>query len=106
MSDPKLEDQFHDEMRDIARKAIANGYKPRCFIEMIGKHGGLEAARRLFRTGPDRVQSGLTLLWEMQMLGDSMEALVLAPRFKSLFTDEQGAIARERLESLGWKPQS
>ena len=106
MSDPKLEAKFHNAMRDIARKAIANGYTPRCFIEMIGKHGGLEAARRLLHTGSDRAQSGLYRLWEMDMVDDSMEALVLAPRFKSLFTNEQYAIARERLESLGWKPRS
>ena len=104
MSDPKLEDQFHDAMRDIARKAIAKGYFPHRFTQMVGAHGGLEAARRLLRA--DRAQSGLTRLWEMQMLDDSMEALVLAPRFKSRFTDEQRAIARERLESLGWKSRS
>ena len=41
-------------------------------------------------------------LWEMKLLNQSMEALVIQERFKTLFTDTEIAEAKRRLEELGY----
>lgn len=66
---------------------------------MLAEHGGPETARRLIaRRDP---QAGLMTLWELGLLSDSMEAVMLRSKFKSLFTDEELAEAKQRLEDLG-----
>lgn len=63
---------------------------------MLDKHRGLETARILLHA--KTVSEGYTALWERQRLDLTVEALVLAPDYASLFTDEERAIARRRLE--------
>jgi hypothetical protein len=75
-------------------------YNPTRFREMVGEHGGPEAARRLLHGR--QVQTGLeTLAWHGR-LAESVEAHVLQPRFAPLFSDDDRRIARKRLEGLGF----
>jgi citrate synthase len=62
---------------------------------MVGELGGAEAARQLLR-GRD-ASDGFTILWEYGRLGMSVEAFVLLPWYRELFTEEQLETADRRL---------
>lgn len=76
-------------------------YNPRYFRVMISQHGALGATRRLL-TAP-AVSDGFVKLWENDRLDLTAEALVLEDRFAVLFTDDEQAIARRRLEDFGYR---
>jgi hypothetical protein len=67
---------------------------------MVGDHGGVGAAQRLLH-GPD-ASDGFTTLWEARRLELSVEAHVLLPRFRALFTQRELRKARHRLEEHGF----
>jgi hypothetical protein len=68
--------------------------------EGLDELGALKMARRLLRDST--TSRGFTRLWEMGRLGLSVEALVLRPEFRILFTDEERAIAIARLSDRGF----
>jgi hypothetical protein len=67
---------------------------------MVSEHGGVNANKSLL--GADKVQSGFTRLYGLKKLDMSMEAHVLQERFKPLFTPEEIAEAKRRLDELGY----
>lgn len=73
------------------------GYTPTRFRQMVGEHGGVDAARRLLlgRTTSD----GFATLWEAGRLELSVEAFVLLPRFAATFSEAERREARRRLEA-------
>lgn len=96
-----LKISFHHAMLGIYERAKdACDFKPIRFLQMVQEHGGVETAKRLLLQ--DRVQTGLITLWDCGRLDLSMEALVIDPRFQPLFTEDEIAIARERLEEFGY----
>jgi len=95
-----LEIEFDHDMRNIYEKALASGYNAHIFLRMIEEHGGVETAKRLL-TSKDP-QSGLFKLWELNMLDDSMEALVLKEKYLPLFTVEEIEHAKKRLKELDY----
>lgn len=98
----KLEKQFHQEMLGIYTTAKKEcGYNASRFFQMIGEIGGLATAKQLIRKagGTD----GFTTLWEHHRLDLSVEAHVLKPEYSALFTDEEKAICRKRLEQFGYE---
>ena len=71
---------------------------------MLERDGGLKTAKRLIASrGP---QKGLFTLQGLGLLGESMEAVMLQERFRPLFTEEELAEARRRLEELGYFTKS
>jgi hypothetical protein len=103
MNQMTLEQQFHAAMVDIYTRAKSEcKYNSTYFIRMVSDYGGLEAAKRLLRSG-DLVQSGFTALWECGCLHLSMEALVLKPEFRQLFTEEELMVAEKRLREYGYE---
>lgn len=97
-----LERRFHAAMVDIHRKAKDEvRYVATRFIQMVTEVGGVEAARRLLHT--NEPSDGLTTLWEHGKLDLSVEAQVLRPEFTDLFTEEERAIARQRLCEYGYE---
>lgn len=98
-----LEEDFDREMRSIVENALNAGYNPIDFRCMLDQHGGVETAKRLLAV--ENPQSGLNRLWEMRMLDQSMEAKVVLERFRTLFTDEEIATARTRLEDRNYEFQ-
>jgi hypothetical protein len=66
----------------------------------VNGKGGLETAKTLLAK-PDP-QTGLTRLWECGRLDLSIEALVIDPRFESLFREAERKTARERLNAYDW----
>lgn len=96
--------EFHEAMVTIFKRAIAEvkpAYRARQFLSMVVEHGGVEAAKRLLHT--DEEQSGFTRLWEAKKLDLSVEAHVVRPHFSHLFTPEEVATARERLQRYSYQ---
>ncbi|HEX9595751.1 MAG TPA: hypothetical protein VF982_02635 [Anaerolineales bacterium] len=95
-----LTERFHTAMLDLADKAAGIDSLAEIFKKRIQNDGGVETAKRLVRDrGP---QPGLIQLWEAERLDISVEALMLNTKYQSLFSEEELAEARRRLESLGY----
>ena len=91
-----LQDEFHRAMIGVYETAKDHEYFATYFKRMVDSCGGVEAAKRLLAAR--EIQAGLMKLWALNLLDHSMEALVIQERFRSLFTDEEVAEARRRLE--------
>lgn len=90
-------------MEQIYNDVIDFDYYPRRFRQMLAEHSGVETARRLNR---GTATSGLTALWEHKRLDLSVEALILRPEWKGLFSAEEQAIARKRLRDYNYSPDA
>ncbi len=102
----ELEKSFDVAMMDIYRRAKAEaGYNATRYFQMLTEHRGLETARILLHA--QAVSEGYTALWERGRLDLTVEALVHDhPEYHPLFTDEERAIARRRLEEYKYAPVS
>jgi hypothetical protein len=92
-----LEQEFQREMVEgtaLLKKEI--GYNPSRWMQMVGAHGAVEAAKRLL-AGP-RASDGFTTLWEAGRLDMSVEFAILKPEYELLFSDAEREEARRRLE--------
>jgi hypothetical protein len=93
-----LEQEFHAELEGTVEAARVRDYFPAIFQQMLAEHGGVETAKRLLAV--DEPQVGLFRLYELNLLANSMEAVVIKEKYKELFTLEEIEIARRRLEEL------
>ena len=96
----ELENQFHHAMIGVYQNAKEHDYFATYFKRMLDDYEGVETAKRLL--AKQEIQAGLIKLWELKLLSQSMEALVIQERFKPLFTDAEIAEARRRLEELDY----
>ena len=93
-----LADAFDHAMMQIYVQAKQQaGYTATRFHRMLTEHGGVETARRLL----PQMSDGFTALWRRNRLDLTVEALVLQPRWASLFEREELEMARGRLEECG-----
>jgi hypothetical protein len=95
-----LEEEFHLAMLSIDATAGKYGYHPSYFLRMVHELGGVKAAKLLLSKNDP--QSGLARLWQLGLLENSMEALVLQERWKELFSDDERQAARKRLQDCGY----
>lgn len=96
----ELEADFHNAMVQIFERARdETGYVASRFIQMVAEMGGVETARQLITSNDP--SDGFTTLWEKQRLDLSVEAHVLQPQFRDLFTQQEIRSARERLSQYG-----
>ena len=95
-----LEEEFHRAMLSIDATAGKHGYHPSYFLRMVHELGGVRAAKQLL--SKDDPQSGLARLWELELLENSMEALVLQERLQHLFSEDELQEARKRLKDYGY----
>lgn len=96
-----LENEFHEEMirvYDRARKECR--YTATRFMQMVTDRGGLSAAKSLIAS--PHISEGLTRLWQERRLDISMEATLLREPWCQLFSPEELAVARKRLDDLGF----
>jgi hypothetical protein len=92
----KLEEQFHEAMLDVYRRAKAEaGYNAARFLTMVAERGGLATARYLLHA--DTVSDGYAALCTRGRLDLSVEAVILDRKWKPLFTADERRIAIERL---------
>ncbi len=103
MSTPSSEDFDKAMIQVYVRAKKEAKYNATFFLQMVQDRGGIKTAKDLLKTRED-VQSGLVKLWELGRLDLSVENLVLQPEWISLFTDEELAIARQRLKDHGFVP--
>jgi hypothetical protein len=95
------ERMFHKAMLSIYESAKNKcGYTATRFMQMLSRYGGVETAKRLL--GSDDTQYGFTELYLCGRLDLTVEAHVLKPEFKSLFSEEHRRRAKERLEAHGY----
>ena len=93
---------FDDAMMDVYQRALLEcGYKASRFLQMLHEHRGLETARILIHAS--NVSEGYVALWEHKRLDLTVEALVLAPEWRGLFTEQEREIAHRRLAEYGYK---
>jgi hypothetical protein len=99
----KAEAQLTQELRGTYEAARKRGYVAPYFLQMLEEHGGVETAKRLL--AKSEPQTGLFELWNLGLLHESMEAVVLREKFRELFTADELAEAYRRLEELGFFQQ-
>jgi hypothetical protein len=78
-------------------------YSASIYYNMIQKQGGVQTVQKLL--GKSGGTYGLEKLKTEGRLDLSMEAKMLDPRFRSLFTQEELATARRVLLDLGYDPE-
>jgi hypothetical protein len=98
-----LEDQLTSELRGTYEAARKRGYVATYFLQMLEEHGGKDTAKRLLAKSES--QTGLFELWQLGLLNESMEAVVLQDKYKDLFTEAELTEAHRRLEELGYFDQ-
>lgn len=92
---------FHVAMLSIYESAkMECKYNATRFLQMVVERGGLETARYLLHA--PGLSDGFTALWQRDRLDLTVEALVIKPRWRTLFTEEELAIAADRLRGLGY----
>jgi hypothetical protein len=96
----RLIERFHAAILELTEQSMDIDPLAEQFKMRIQKDGGVETAKRLINDR--RPQPGLIRLWEARRLDISVEALMLKTKYQSLFTDEELAEARRRLENLGY----
>src|SRR4051794_9274705 len=102
----EITEQFHQEMLGIydAALKLQPPYKARVFLGMVHEHGGREVANRLLAT--PKPSTGFTELYlrGKQNLRLTVEYLVLKEPWRTLFTEQQLAVARKRLAQVECPP--
>ncbi|MEK7360056.1 MAG: hypothetical protein AAB422_06760 [Planctomycetota bacterium] len=82
-----------------AGKAV--GYWGNRFLQAVRKDGGLATAKRMLLPRNAGQRKGLDALLEANHPELTVEAIILQPRFRSLFTAAKIAIAQQRLGDYG-----
>lgn len=95
-----LEEEFTQALEDTVEVVKGKSYYPHYFMQMLGEYGGVETARKLL--AKEDPQAGLFKLYEIGMLNESLEAVVLRSKFQPLFTEAELFEAHRRLEELGY----
>lgn len=102
-----LNDEFDAELDDFLGQSQDNKGKPSVVRNMKARNGGVATAKKLLRTpntgGRDRIAK------EVGRPDLSIEALVLKPKYASLFTSAELECARWSLQQIpggegeGWR---
>lgn len=96
MPNKKTAAEFHEAMKEIYHRAKKEcGYSANYFWLMLQKQSGLEVAKA-FLANPN-VTDGFTELMVRGRPDLTVEAYVLKPEFRDLFTAEEIRVAEERL---------
>jgi 5-methylcytosine-specific restriction enzyme A len=98
-----LESKFHNEMLALYETAkVACNYSATRFRQMVLERGGLATAKALLSS--TQFSDGLTTLYLCGRLDLCVESVVLRDPWRSLFSEEEIAIARRRLQELDYDP--
>lgn len=95
-----LEKSFHAAMLTTYEEGVKHGYIPTLFLQMLHQYGGVETAKRLLAS--NEPQTGLYRMWELGLLGETVEAHVILEKYRPLFSAEEIEEARWRLDELGY----
>lgn len=93
--------EFAVRMTDVYRRALAEvGYNATYFRGMLAELGPLATAQKLLAA--PAVSDGFAELWERGRMDLTVEAVVTEPQFAELFSTDEIAVARRRLEQFGY----
>ena len=99
-ADASAKARFHAAMLDIYRVAQRDlAYNATRFLQLVESKSGVEAAKQLLAASPSE---GFATLWEKGRLDLSVEAHILKPEFRDLFTDAERRLAEDRLRQFGY----
>lgn len=101
MNKKELESNFEAEMIRFYKEASKLGYNATRFLDMFYEFGGVNSAKKLLAK-EKYIQEGVIKLWELGRLDLSVEALVLKPEYKDLFSEAELATAKKRLNELNY----
>lgn len=97
-----LQAEFAERMKAVYERGRAEAdYNASYFLSMLSQHGPLETARKLLSSAA--ISDGFAELWERGRLDLTVEAAVSEAVFSELFSEEEIAIARRRLEQFGYQ---
>ena len=87
---------FHEAMLALYKRIKEEtGYNPKAFLSMVVVDGGWQTARRLLNSATP--QPGFERLWAMGRSDLTVEALVLQPQWRDMFTEAELKTAQDRL---------
>ena len=93
--------RFDEAMMNVYRRALSEcGYNASRFLKMLCDHGGMQTAKMLLHA--PGVSEGYTALWERHRLDLTVEAVILAPEWRPLFSEREREIAQARLDDYGY----
>jgi 5-methylcytosine-specific restriction enzyme A len=93
-----LEDDLHQAMIGVYyRAADETGYRGTRYLQAVRRNGGLATAKRMLKPRTKAQRAGLDRILEAGKPDLTFEAVVLEPRFRSLFTEAELAEAATRL---------
>jgi hypothetical protein len=100
-----LKARFDTAMFDIYRRAKSEAkYNASIFLQMVADRGGLATARYLINQ--PRPSDGYTHLYERGRLDLTVEAMIVEnAQWHSLFSADELAKARARLQQYGYSPK-
>lgn len=114
MNSPKEEEnlkkEFEKAIYGIYEEAkIKYDYNGIRFLQMIREYDGLNAAQKIIRYSDVEFNEFYTKLFikgngSQDVFKLTVEALVLDPKWKTLFTDDERKIALVRMNKLNYKP--
>jgi hypothetical protein len=89
---------FHQDMLDGCQTLKKLGYWPGYFHREVANIGGVQTVHNLLAKSD--TSDGFSTLWGLDRLDLAVEAFVLLPWYACLFSDEERATARRRLENV------
>jgi hypothetical protein len=98
-----LQAEFQEALRGLLRESREIDPLSLYMLKRLDEEGGLPMAKRVLASSAQ--QTGLMRLWREERLEISVEALVLRPEFRVLFSADELSEARKRLSVLGYKSE-
>lgn len=96
-----LADELHEEMLALYRRAGEEaGYWGTRYLQAVRRKGGLTTAKEMMRPRSKGQRAGLDKLLDARRPELTLEYLVLQPKYRALFTDEEINAAKERLSEF------
>ena len=97
-----LQNKFNEEVFQAIEESKKIGYTPTRFIQMLhqANNNAVEVVQRLVTK---EATTGLEKLWEQGRLELSMEAIMIKPEYKELFSSEIITVCTKKLKKYGYK---
>lgn len=99
-----LRKEFHKDMIGVYQRAKKEcRYNATRFLQMVASQEGLTVAKSFIQK--NQPTEGFATLWELGRLDLTVEALLLEPKYRELFIEQEREIVRERLTEYGFEKQ-
>lgn len=102
MQNTLLQNKFNNEILESIKETKKIGYSPTRFIIMLHEHNNnaFEVAQKIVTKN---ITMGLQELYKHSRLDLSVEAVIIKPEYKELFSSEIIDICKRKLKRLGYR---